>query len=84
MSAFLFEFVMQMANQLTGFFFSFVPHMLHNAIVVFNSQTVFAVGGSLGVFLWPARSGWLASIRACLLDVWRVVVRDARRLGVSR
>lgn len=73
-SAFVFSWMVQMANQLTGFFFSFVPHMLHNGIVVFKMQTVFAFGGTVAAFLGTPLLWARDCVKAFFLDVRRVFV----------
>jgi hypothetical protein len=53
MSAFIFEWIVQAANQFTGLFISWIPHMLHNAVVVLDQQLAFSIGGSLvGILLF--------------------------------
>lgn len=51
LSAFFFSWIVQFLNQITGLFVSWIPHMLNNGIVVFSSETTFAIGGSLAMFL---------------------------------
>ncbi len=45
-SAFVFEWVVQAMNQVTGGFFSWIPHMVHNSIVVVNKELPLSVGGT--------------------------------------
>ena len=47
--AFVFEFIMQLSNQLAGVFLSWIPHMAHNATIV-ATQNGLSVGGVTAVF----------------------------------
>lgn len=42
---FVFEFVVQFANLITGMFISWIPHVIHNYAVVFVLATGFSIGG---------------------------------------
>lgn len=52
-SAFFFEWTVQMMNQFTGLFTSWLPHMVHNALVATSLTIGLSVGGSiLANFFW--------------------------------
>jgi len=44
-SAWVFEFLAQMINQFTGFFASWIPHMVHNAVVSAGLLVGLSIGG---------------------------------------
>ena len=56
LSAFVFEFVVQTMNQVTGAFLSFIPHIIHNVMVVFQTQVAFAIGGFASLLLVPGQA----------------------------
>lgn len=51
-SAFIFEFMVQLANSVTGIFMSWLPHLAHNYVVLAFAYTiVFAIGGYFNIIL---------------------------------
>lgn len=42
---FIFEFVVQFANLFFGIFVSWIPHIIHNAVVTLNFLVAFSIGG---------------------------------------
>ncbi len=74
-SAYVFEWIVQAANQVTGTFVSWIPHTLHNSLVVFKTQTAFAVGGVTALIIIPLH-GALLNLYA---GVWSVLKQDLRR-----
>lgn len=51
-SAFFFEFIMQILNLATGLFLSWLPHFVNNAIVVVSLGIGFVIGGS-ALYVYP-------------------------------
>lgn len=90
-SAYVFEWIVQTANQLTGSFVSWIPHSFHNALVVFKTQTAFAVGAATAVFVIPLQRSILhfyrsvgGILRVQFLQDWRELRRAAAlRMAVS-
>ena len=52
---FSFEFIVQLANLVTGSFISWLPHLVHNGVVSLNFLIAFSIGGTLAhstILLW--------------------------------
>lgn len=74
-SAFLFEWVVQAGNQLTGSFISWIPHVFHNALVVYRTQfsVAFGVATPMFIFFFPGFKmlfvdAWIGLKRRLLFD----------------
>lgn len=54
---FMFEYIVQLANIMSGAFISWIPHTIHNAVVTLNFMSIFSVGGVLAMFIpvWVRR-----------------------------
>jgi hypothetical protein len=83
-SAFVFEALVQTANVVTGSFISWIPHAIHNALVVFKTQTAFAIGGATAaVFVIPLQRNLVRFYRSAY-EVLRVQVSlDWRELRTA-
>lgn len=54
--AFIYIWIVQFFNQLTGFFGSWLPHLVNNALVSLNLTTAFSIGGvALLMFIIPKK-----------------------------
>lgn len=79
-SAFTFEILVQTANQLTGSFISWIVHAVHNALVVFKTQTAFAVGGVTAFVIVPLHQGIIGLYRTVFAALRVQVIQDWREL----
>lgn len=52
-SAFIFEFIVQMANQMTGMLLSWLPHMIHNYVVMAFAFTIILSIGAESFIIAP-------------------------------
>jgi len=79
-SAFFFSWLVQFVNQLTGLFLSWIPHFLHNTIVIVKLQSGFVIGGAFLTTQAPALALASNSLAAFFRDTTRALRRDWRRL----
>lgn len=63
-SAFIFEFLVQLVNQMTGIFMSWLPHVAHNFVVLRFAYTIIL---SIGAF------------QLGILPIWRILCQQDRK-----
>lgn len=79
LQAFIFEATVQFLNQVTGLFISWLPHIMHNSIVVFLKTQSFAIGGTFAAGLVFFNRTMSASLQHLYFDTRRTLITDYKR-----